>query len=80
MKIYSIIYAYYDADNQSLETRLWQSATDLDQMVAELKALHDGCVMDCEPTEDDYEDGNYIFTMTNGSFTCCASIETKEVE
>lgn len=80
MKIYSIIWAYYDANSGCLETSLWKSSTNFDKMIAELKILHDDCVIDCEPTKDDYEDGNYAFTMTNGSFTCCASIETKEVK
>lgn len=79
MEFYTIVYAYYDPFNESLDAKCLGVYSSQKQALEALRELHDGCVMDCEPIEDDYNDKNYDnFTMKNqDGFMCHASIEKR---
>ena len=82
MEFYTIVYAYYDPFNESLEAKclLWVYQSEKEALQA-LKNLHDGCVIDCSPIEDDYSDENYDnFTMkSQDGFMCYAAIEKRRI-
>ncbi len=82
MEFYTIVYTYYDPLPESLDAKCLGVYPSKKQALQALRELHDGCVIDCEPIEDNYSDENYDnFTMkSQDGFMCYAAVEKREVK